>query len=163
MADQVYNKTLLWKRTENLARNETHTRFRSTCLDHLTIPKGMTVKFGVDALPKSEFLHTRVQYTVRSAGLDILQACLTTYRSMAEKERSPLELLVYNIHQTHGYHEGEAVRRYQRRLASNLRRKYWKTKMKKTRHNPAAANTTAHQTPREKEMQTIQKIPGSTT
>ena len=117
MADQAYNKTLLWKRTENLARYQTHTRFRSTCLDNLTIPKGMTVKFSVDALPKSEFLHRRVQDTVRAAGLDILHACLTTYRSMAAKERSALELLMYNIHQTHGYHEVEAVRRYQRRLA----------------------------------------------
>ena len=91
----------------------------------------MTVTFGVDVLPKSEFLHTRVQDTVRLAGLDILHACLTTYRSMAAKERSALELLMYKIHQAHWYYEVQAVRRYQRRLASNLRRNYWKTKRKK--------------------------------
>ena len=94
---------------ERLTRYSSHFDFLSSCQRHSVIPKGMQLKFGKDALPKSDFLHKTVDDAIRCASLEILSTCKDTYSCLISRERDTLHVTLYNLQQSTNFDEFEAI------------------------------------------------------
>ena len=121
----------LKRSTERITRYQSHHTFLSRCLEHHIIPKGMSLKFGKDALPKVDFLHKTISNTMIAANVEIVSACSNTYESLVETERLSLHKILYDIYQSSSYYEFEATRRLHLSNFSSLKQKLAKKKGKK--------------------------------
>ena len=131
MTDHARSRTELRRQTERLVRYETHVKFLSTCVEKKVIPKGMILKFGTEALPKSEYLLKSVRTSLHTASWDILHSLLRCYKEIVKKEQNILHNMMFHCHQTHSFEEFEDLHSYQRGLTIHLARKYWKSKRNK--------------------------------
>ena len=107
--DTGYAYTKIARTSDRLARYQSHLSFLTRCTQLNIIPKGMRLRFGMDALPKSDQLRRSVEQSTTSASHLILSACRDTYRELVDKEQLNLDQLMYDLYQTADYHQYEAV------------------------------------------------------
>ena len=102
--------TRLERSRDKLSRYTSHQEFLSQCLEQKVCPKGMTLKFGKSALPKSEFLHSSVDTILDNASRDILLACKDSYTSLILEERETQEKILFDLFQDSNLFEYECIR-----------------------------------------------------
>ena len=123
----------LQRNTDKLARYQSHCAFLSRCLDRNIISKGMTLKFGFDALPKVAFLQKTILDTMSATNSDIVTMCRDTYRSISEAEKLKVQQTLYDIYQSFTYEEFEASRTFYTHKLCILKNKRSNIKSKKFR------------------------------
>eukprot|EP00745_Piridium_sociabile_P015908 TRINITY_DN23717_c1_g1_i4.p1 TRINITY_DN23717_c1_g1~~TRINITY_DN23717_c1_g1_i4.p1 ORF type:complete len:920 (-),score=175.07 TRINITY_DN23717_c1_g1_i4:31-2790(-) len=124
-------KTRMERQTDKLCRFRSHVTFLGKCVSDKVIPKGMTVKFGKDALPKNEYLHNRIQQVTDTAQRDILKLCKDTYEVLADEAHDSVQRLKYDIFQSCSPYEVDALRNFSQRCLTRSRKQYAKKKEKK--------------------------------
>ena len=131
MTNQAPSRQKLGFIHDKLIKYESHVRFLSICEEEGIVPRGMKMKFGVDALPKNEYLHKNVDDIIHRASLDAMHTCLHTYRSLVTEQCQTLHEHMYNIQQNHDYYEFEAIVIDLKRKSKRLANKLWAKKKKK--------------------------------
>ena len=91
----------------------------------------MHVKFATTALPKSDFLHFKVNTILTNSTTEIMSLCKDTYKTLADSEEVKLDNLMYNLFQDSAFEEFEAQLAKQKQLLKTLNKKYAKIKGKK--------------------------------
>ena len=117
---------------ENLARNQSHVHFLTTCKEKGILPKGMTLKFLFCALPKIDALKDSIKDTIHTAEMNILTACITNYQARVETERAHADHILYQLQQTvNDQTLFDNLIFSHRRELNNLKRQYNRRKQKK--------------------------------
>ena len=109
--------------TERITRYQSHHTFLTRCLEHHIIPKGTSLKFGKDVLPKVDVLYKTISNTMIAANLEIGTARRDTCESLVETERLSLHKTLYDIYQSSSCYESEAASRLRLSNFSPLKQK----------------------------------------
>ena len=125
---------------EKTARYQSHISFLSTCLQKQAIPPGMRIRFGKDALPKSDFLHNYVQDLLRSVSIDIIHQCKLTYVSLLTQEMNQIHSSLHEIFKCVSYFEFETILEHHNKSLKSYQ-KFLKIKKNKKLHKLSACTS----------------------
>ena len=138
MADQVPNKSVLRKLTDVYCRHKAHFRFLNICIQEGLTPKGLMVRFGLDALPNVPHLKQHIDDTLRTATLEILYSCKNTYHQLLLNSKTKLDEYLYHVAQMSSFEMYESTLRLYHSFFRRLESKYWsikRDKLKKLRNS----------------------------
>ena len=129
---------------EKFSRCKSHHVFLSSCVSFGVVPKGMRLKFGESALPKSDYLQHTIHATINGANNNILTTCRDVYKTIMEKEHSILQGILYNIFQSSTYYEFEKISKTHHQKLKDLLRKHKIKKKKKMDKLMEGKESTTH-------------------
>lgn len=148
---------VLFRLRGRAARYCSHREFLTECINNDVVPKGMKLKFGLQALPKSEYLLKTVSDTLHRTEKEMLIACRDTYKVLEEQTNEETNHIMYDIfNMTNHFEFEEILGRFNKKAKSskrNKRKKQKKLKMllsQKQRTSPSQTTNDDERTEKKK-------------
>ena len=91
----------------------------------------MNVRFGINALPNTEYLHNKIDNMLQSTTKNIVITCIDFYTRTVEDQKNCIDKFLYDLQQNHSFIEFENILKFHHSLSKHYNKKFSNTKRKK--------------------------------